>query len=80
VREHWEEDMTRRLVLFVPCGAMVRLSRPELSVPEEEAHEYEKVDLRKDLILWHHDFSGHLKFGAHVACAQAGRVLAGYVE
>ena len=63
VREHWEEDMTRRLVLFVPCGAMARLSRQELSVPEEEAQEYEKVDLRKDLILWHHDFSGHLQLG-----------------
>ena len=66
LREHWMEDDTKRLVLYVPKGAMVRVTTPPLVVPESEAQDYELVDLRKDLLLWNHDFAAHPPIAATI--------------
>ena len=60
LRRHWEHDGTRKLVLMVPEGAMVRITAAPDVVRPGMAAEYEKVDLRRDLILHCHDNAGHM--------------------
>ena len=71
LREHWKRDDTRVLVLVVPAGAMVRKTNAPEVVLEEDAEEYEMVDLRRDLLLLHHDNNGHPKPGPTMTAIKA---------
>jgi hypothetical protein len=64
LRDHWEADGTRKLVLYIPMNAMVRLTSAPEVVPAEEAEEYEMVDLRRDMILMCHDNRQHPSLGS----------------
>ena len=44
LRDHWETDNTRELVLYVPTNAMVRVTRAKEVVAADEAEDYEMVD------------------------------------
>ena len=59
-------DDTKLLVLFVPADSMVRITSAPLVVPDDEAQGYEKVDLRRDIMLWCHDCAGHPGLGPTV--------------
>ena len=61
--ERWETDGTRKLALYIPMNAMVRLTSAPEVVPAEEAEEYEMVDLRRDMILMCHDNRQHPSLG-----------------
>ena len=64
LREHWARtDLTKNLVLFVPGNAHVRVTSADLTRELDEAYDFEKVDLRRDLILLNHDVNGHPKPG-----------------
>ena len=64
LREHWaRKDLTKNLVLFVPGNAHVRVTSADLTRELDEAYDFEKVDLRRDLILLNHDVNGHPKPG-----------------
>ncbi len=63
LRQHWEGDATRKLVLLIPAGAMVRITAAPTVVDAGDAQEYEIVDLRRDLLLHCHDNEGHPALG-----------------
>ena len=63
LREHWEDDETRKLVLYVPSGAMVRVTSAPLVVEAEDAEDYEVIDMRRDLMLLVHDNQQHPTIG-----------------
>jgi hypothetical protein len=63
LREHWEDDETRKLVLYVPSGAMVRVTSAPLVVQTEDAEDYEVIDMRRDLMLLVHDNQQHPTIG-----------------
>ena len=51
LREHREDDETRKLVFYVPAGAMVRVTSAPLVVETEAAQEHEVIDMRRGLML-----------------------------
>ena len=63
LREHWEDDEIRKLVLCVPTGATVRVTSAPLVVETESAEEYEVIDMRRDLTLLVHDNQQHPTIG-----------------
>ena len=54
---------TRKLVLYVPIGAMVRVTSAPLVVETENAEEYEVIDMRRDLMLLVHNNQQHPTIG-----------------
>jgi hypothetical protein len=71
LRQHWQEDQTRRLVLLVPRGARARVTVAEAVVDEEEEEQYEMLDLRRDLLLHCHDNEGHPQLGETIAAVKS---------
>lgn len=60
LRQHWaEQDNSRVLVLFVPAGVRVRITTPEAVVDEQQEEEWERLDLRRDLIIMCHGLQNH---------------------
>jgi hypothetical protein len=71
LRDHWETDNTRELVLYVPANAMVRVTRAKEVVTVEEAKDYEMVDMRRDLVLMCHDNAQHPGLGRTLAAIRS---------
>ena len=67
LRDHWETDNTRELVLYVPANATVRVTRAKEVVTANEAKDYEMVDMRRDLVLMCHDNAQYRALGRTLA-------------
>lgn len=59
LRVHGEDDNTQVLVLCVPEGANVRMTTGE--APPDEGHEWSKLDLKRDMCVYRHEFDSHSK-------------------
>lgn len=71
LRQHWQGDETRRLVLLVPKGARARVTEAAAVVDEGQEEHYEMLDLRRDLLLHCHDNDGHPQLGEFIAAVKS---------
>ena len=71
LRDHWQTDNTRELVLYVPANAMMRVTRAKEVVTVGEAEDYEMVDMRRDLVLMCHDNAQHPGLGRTLAAIRS---------
>ena len=71
MRDHWETDNTRELVLYVPANAMVRATRAKEIVTVGEAKDYEMVDMRRNIVLVCHDNAQHPGLGRTLAAIRS---------